>query len=99
MKAARSGQARGTAYNLVKLLEAQVMASDSTLDQVGEQRERNHRYYTMQPLGNEQRGRSHYVSPDVLDSVSVWRLASRPEAPNFGNRPAHSSSIAWSTPH
>jgi hypothetical protein len=70
VKAQRTGTApHGSAYNLVKLLEAQVTSADSTMDQVGEQRERNHRYYTMQPLGNEQRGRSHYVSPDVLDSV------------------------------
>lgn len=54
---------------LVSTLEAQLIESDSSTSEVGEQRERNHRYYAMQPLGNEKRGRSHYISPDVLDSV------------------------------
>ena len=54
---------------LVNTLESQITESDSSQFEVGEQRERNHRYYTLQKMGNEQRGRSHYVSPDVLDSV------------------------------
>lgn len=54
---------------LVYTLESQLNESDSGQFEVGEQRERNHRYYSLQPIGNEQRGRSHYVSPDVLDSV------------------------------
>ena len=55
--------------SLVKLLETQVNESDTSSFEVGEQRERNHRYYSLQPLGNEIKGRSHYVSPDVLDTV------------------------------
>ena len=55
--------------SLVSALENQITESDSGTFEVGEQRERNHRYYSLQPMGNEQRGRSHYVSPDVLDSV------------------------------
>ena len=58
-------EARRLAYTL----EAQLNESDSGMFEVGEQRERNHRYYTLQPLGNEQRGKSAYISPDVLDSV------------------------------
>lgn len=54
---------------LASTLQAQLTESDSGEFEVGEQRERNHRYYAMQPLGNEQRGKSHYISPDVLDSV------------------------------
>lgn len=54
---------------LVYTLEHQLNESDSGQFEVGEQRERNHRYYSLQPIGNEQRGRSHYISPDVLDSV------------------------------
>ena len=56
---------------LVNLLESQVTESDSTNYEVGEQRERNHRYYTLQALGNEVDGRSQYISPDVLDSVEA----------------------------
>jgi hypothetical protein len=58
-------------HALVKMLEAQLTESDSSQHEVGEQRERNHRYVTLQPLGNEQRGRSHYISPDVLDAVQA----------------------------
>ena len=54
---------------LVKLLEDQITESESGAFDVGEQRERNHRYVTLQPLGNEQRGRSHYIDPSVLDAV------------------------------
>jgi hypothetical protein len=54
---------------IVKTLEQQVTESEAGAYEVGEQRERNHRYYTMEPLGNEQKGRSHYVSPDVMDAV------------------------------
>ena len=54
---------------LVKTLEHQLNESDSGMFEVGEQRERNHRYYSLQPIGNEIRGRSHYISPDVLDSA------------------------------
>lgn len=54
---------------LVKVLEDQITESESGSSEVGEQRERNHRYYTLQPIGNEQKGRSQYVSPDVMDGV------------------------------
>lgn len=54
---------------LVKALQAQVEESDTTSYEVGEQRERNYRYYSLQPLGNEREGRSKYISPDVLDAV------------------------------
>ena len=54
---------------LVNLLEGQLNETDVSSSEVGEQREANHRYYAMQPMGNEQVGRSQYVSPDVLDSV------------------------------
>lgn len=54
---------------IVKLLEDQITESDSGSFDVGEQRERNHRYYTMQPLGNEQKGRSQYIDPSVLDAA------------------------------
>tara|TARA_R110002012_G_scaffold3858_3_gene17939 strand:- start:1767 stop:3890 length:2124 start_codon:yes stop_codon:yes gene_type:complete len=54
---------------LVNVLETQITESDTAEYEVGEQRERNYRYYSLSPLGNEQLGRSHYVSPDVLDAV------------------------------
>lgn len=54
---------------LISILENQIQTSDLSDTEVGKQIERNYRYFTLQPLGNEQRGRSHYVSPDVLDSV------------------------------
>ncbi|MDJ0905407.1 MAG: hypothetical protein QNI96_05265 [Woeseiaceae bacterium] len=55
--------------SLINTLEAQVTESDSSVYEVGEQRERNHRYYTLQALGNEVSGRSAYISPDVFDVV------------------------------
>jgi len=54
---------------LVKTLTAQVTESDSSLFGVKDQMERNLQYYALEPLGNEQKGRSHYVSPDVHDYV------------------------------
>ena len=57
------------AKRLCNVLEQQVQESDTNQFEVGEQIERNYRYYTLQPLGTEMRGRSHYVSPDVLDYV------------------------------
>ena len=57
------------AMRLVSTLETQVNESETTSFEVGEQRERNYRYYTLQPLGNEIPGRSQYISPDVLDAV------------------------------
>jgi hypothetical protein len=54
---------------LIKLLQQQVEESDSSLFGVKDQMERNLQYYALEPLGNEQKGRSHYVSPDVHDYV------------------------------
>lgn len=54
---------------LTKFLEQQVQESDSNMFGVKDQMERNLQYYTLQPLGNEQKGRSHYVSADVHDYV------------------------------
>ena len=56
---------------LVNVLESQIAESETSGYEVGEQRERNHRYYTLSPIGNEIEGRSHYISPDVLDSVEA----------------------------
>jgi hypothetical protein len=60
-----------TERQLINVLESQVTESEASNYEVGEQRERNHRYYTLQPLGNEIDGRSQYISPDVLDSVEA----------------------------
>ena len=54
---------------LINTLEQQLQESDVSRSDVGDQIERNYRYYSLQPLGNEQPGRSHYISPDVLDAV------------------------------
>lgn len=54
---------------LTKILEQQVQESDASYFETHEQVERNMRYYTLEPLGNEVSGRSHYVSPDVHDLV------------------------------
>jgi hypothetical protein len=51
------------------MLEQQISESDTTSGEVGGQRERNHRYWSLQPLGNEQRGRSHYIDPRVFAAV------------------------------
>lgn len=58
-----------TEMQLVKTLESQITEAEASAYEVGEQRERNHRYYALQPLGNEINGRSQYISPDVLQSV------------------------------
>ena len=60
---------RGRYQRLINVLESQLTEADATQSEVGQQRERNHRYYALQPMGNEIPGRSHYVSPDVLDVV------------------------------
>ena len=55
---------------LVALLERNLDASDPyTESLIGEQRDRAHRYYYGEPLGNEIKGRSHHVSRDVFDAV------------------------------
>lgn len=58
-----------TKDSLVKVLQAQMTESESSQAETGEQRERNHRYYAVQPLGNEERGRSQYIDPVVFSSV------------------------------
>ena len=60
-----------TLKGIVKQLEDQITESESGAFDVGEQRERNHRYYSQQPLGNEQPGRSHYVDPSVMNAVEA----------------------------
>ena len=54
---------------LITVLLNQLEEADVTTSEVGQQRERNYRYYSLQPLGNERRGRSHYVDPTVLSSI------------------------------
>ena len=55
--------------SLVKLLESQVQEAHTASFDVSNQRARNHRMYNMEPLGNEVKGRSKYISPDVQDAV------------------------------
>ncbi len=55
--------------SLITLLEDQITESDTSETEIGNQRERNHRYWNMSPLGNEVDGRSHYVDPSVFESV------------------------------
>ena len=55
--------------SLVKLLESQVQEAHTASFDVSTQRSRNHRMYSMEPLGNEVKGRSKYISPDVQDAV------------------------------
>ena len=55
--------------NLVKDLINLVAESDSRQTDAGTQRERNHRYYSMEPLGNEMPGRSRYIDPAVMDNI------------------------------
>lgn len=55
--------------SLVSLLERQREIADASESELSYQREQNHIYYALGPLGNEQKGRSHYVSPDVHDTV------------------------------
>ena len=56
---------------LVKLLESQVQESHVASFDVSAQRAKNMRYYSMEPLGNEVKGRSQYVSADVQDAVEA----------------------------
>lgn len=58
----------GTGHRLTKVLYDQIVEY-RTSSKTQAQRERNHTYYTLQPMGNEQKGRSHYISPDVFDVV------------------------------
>ena len=55
---------------LLSLLERNLDAADTyTESLVGEQRDRAHRMYFGEPLGNEKPGRSQHVSRDVFDAV------------------------------
>ena len=55
--------------SLIKALDAQLIEADSTTTEAGSQRQVNHERYSMQPLGNEMKGRSHYIDPSVMDVV------------------------------
>lgn len=56
--------------DLLALLERNLDASDPyTESLIGEQREKAHRYYYGEPLGNEIKGRSQHVSRDVFDAI------------------------------
>ena len=55
---------------LLASLERNIDAADSYANsEIGDQRDKGHRYYYGQPLGNERRGRSQHVSMDVFDAV------------------------------
>ena len=55
---------------LLASLENNINAADSYAEsEIGHQRDKGHRYYYGQPLGNERAGRSQHVSMDVFDGV------------------------------
>lgn len=55
---------------LLASLENSINAADSYAEsEIGQQRDKGHRYYYGQPLGNERAGRSQHVSMDVFDAV------------------------------
>ena len=55
---------------LINALEANIVEADTIQgSEISEQRQRNHVFYAMDRLGNEERNRSHHISGDVLDSV------------------------------
>lgn len=57
---------------ILSTLERNIDAADTYANsEVGEQRDRAHRYYYGEPLGNEIKGRSHHVSMDVFDAVEA----------------------------
>jgi cellobiose-specific phosphotransferase system component IIB len=59
-----------TEEELLALLERNLDAADTYQESlIGEQRDKAHRYYYGEPLGNEIRGRSQHVSRDVFDAV------------------------------
>lgn len=59
-----------TEEELLALLERNLDASDPyTESLIGDQRDKSHRYYYGEPLGNEMKGRSQHVSRDVFDAV------------------------------
>ena len=57
---------------ILSTLERNIDAADTYANsEVGDQRDRAHRYYYGEPLGNEIKGRSHHVSMDVFDAVEA----------------------------
>jgi hypothetical protein len=55
---------------LLASLEKNIDAADSYANsEIGKQRDKGHRYYYGQPLGNERTGRSQHVSMDVFDAT------------------------------
>lgn len=55
---------------LLATLENSINAADSYAEsEIGEQRNKGHRYYYGKPLGNERAGRSQHVSMDVFDAT------------------------------
>jgi hypothetical protein len=55
---------------IINSLEANVIEADTIQGgEISEQRQRNHIYYGLEPVGPIQKGRSDYTSADVLDSV------------------------------
>lgn len=59
-----------TEEELLSMLERNLDASDTyTESLIGQQRDKAHRYYYGEPLGNELKNRSHHVSMDVFDAV------------------------------
>ncbi len=57
---------------LLSVLERNIDSADTYANsEVGAQRDKAHRYYYGEPMGNEVRGRSHHVSMDVFDAVEA----------------------------
>ena len=57
---------------LLSTLERNIDAADTYANsEVGGQRDKGHRYYYGEPIGNEVRGRSHHISRDVFDAVEA----------------------------
>jgi len=55
---------------LLATLENMINAADSYSEsEIGEQRDKGHKYYYGMPLGNERTGRSQHVSMDVFDAT------------------------------
>ena len=61
---------------LLKLLDAQIQESHTQSFDVQDERNRNARYYSMKPLGNEIKGRSQYISPMLLTRLRQKRRCS-----------------------
>ncbi len=55
---------------LLNSLENSINSADQYSNgEIGDQRDKGHRYYYGEPLGNERKGRSQHVSMDVFDAV------------------------------